>query len=322
MKKMALKFFLCNLMAFGLGVVCELLFLGALSFFVHSTFVYYFLRSVCVTLSLLFCLYFICFEKNKQFKEFYVTHKNDFYNSCDIAKKHFQENAKFLMIILVASVVILTAMPKHWSTHSADLANSLSLYGDLINIFLSSSSLFVEYLPDLIVEKDTWILRLGGALIWSVYVVLAYWFAIRVTLRKWEKRGIENTKKLNGRKFLVVCGLFFQFENWIVLIVDFFISNSQNGGEDTLAWSKMLWSLLLITVFEVLYLAEAIWAVAKNPSKFNKFKLWVVIGSAILLMSLMYYETVATIICNVFLVFLLTVECISLLKDKKLNKML
>ena len=106
------------------------------------------------------------------------------------------------------------------------------------------------------------------------------------------------------------------------MIADFFISNSQNGGEDTSAWSKMLWSLLLITLFEVLYLAEAICAVAKNPSKFNKFKLWVVIGSAILLMSLMYYETVATIICNVFLVFLLIVECISLLKDKKLNKML
>lgn len=313
---MALKFFLCNLMAFGLGVVCELLFLGALSFFVHSTFVYYFLRSVCVTLSLLFCLYFICFEKNKQFKEFYVTHKNDFYNSCDIAKKHFQENAKFLMIILVASVVVLTAMPKHWSTHSADLANSLSLYGDLINIFLSSSSLFVEYLPDLIVEKDTWILRLGGALIWSVYVVLAYWFAIRVTLRKWEKRGIENTKKLNGRKLLLISAFIFQLENWIILIVDSFVSNTQGSGDDTSAWSTMLWSLLLITLFEALYLIEAIWAVAKDRSRFNVFKLCVVIVSALLLMSLMYYGTVETIICNVFLVLLLIVECISFLRLK------
>ena len=316
MKKMIFNFFLCNLVAFGFGVACEVLFLGAMSFFVHSTFVYYFLRSVCVTLSLLFCLYFICFEKNKQFKEFYVTHKNDFYNSCDIAKKHFQENAKFLMIILVASVVILTAMPKHWSTHSADLANSLSLYGDLINIFLSSSSLFVEYLPDLIVEKDTWILRLGGALIWSVYVVLAYWFAIRVTLRKWEKRGIENTKKLNGRKLLLISAFIFQLENWIILIVDSFVSNTQGSVGDTSAWSKMLWSLLLITLFEALYLIEAIWAVAKDRSKFNVFKLCVVIVSALLLMSLMYYGTVETIICNVFLVLLLIVECISFLRLK------
>ena len=207
-------------------------------------------------------------------------------------------------------------MPKHWSTHSADLANSLSLDGDIINIFLSSSSLFVEYLPDLIVEKDTWILRLGGALIWSVYVVLAYWFAIRITLRKWEKRGIENTKKLNGRKLLLISAFIFQLENWIILIVDSFVSNTQGSGDDTSAWSKMLWSLLLITLFEALYLIEAIWAVAKDRSKFNVFKLCVVIVSALLLMSLMYYGTVETIICNVFLVLLLIVECISFLRLK------
>ncbi|MBQ2378670.1 MAG: hypothetical protein II297_09745, partial [Clostridia bacterium] len=60
---------------------------------------------------------------------------------------------------------------------------------------------------------------------------------------------------------------------------------------------------------------EAIWAVAKDRSKFNVFKLCVVIVSAIILMSLMYYGTIETIICNVFLVFLLIVECISLFKD-------
>ena len=291
------------------------MFLGALSFFFHSTFVYYFLRSVCIAASLPFCLYFIYFKKHKQFKELYVTYKNELYDPCDIAKKHFQENANFLTIILFVSVAILTAMPKHWSTHSADLANSLGLYDDLINIFLSSSSLFVEYLPDLIFGKDTWMLRLSGAVIWSVYFGLSYWFAMNVALRKWEKRGIENAKKMNGRKLLVISGLFFQFENWIILIVDFFISNSQNSGEDTSAWSKMLWSILLITMFKALYLAEAIWAVAKDRSKFNVFKLCVVIVSAIILMSLMYYGTIETIICNVFLVFLLIVECISLFKD-------
>jgi len=319
MKKTIFNFFLCNLTAFGFGLACEILFLGSMSFFVHSTFIYYFLRSFGVAISLPFCLYFVCFVKNKQFKEFY---KNELCNPSDTGKKYLRKNAKFLMIILIASVAILTAVPKHWSATSADLANSLGLYNDLIDALLSSSSLFVEYLPDMIFGKDTWTLRLIGALIWAVYFVLSYWFAMKVALRRWDKRGTENIKKINVRNLLVVGGLVFQLENWLVLIINFFVNNSQNVGEDTSAWSKMLWSLLLITVFEVLYLAEAIWAVAKNPSKFNKFKLWVVIGSAILLMSLMYYETVATIICNVFLVFLLTVECISLLKDKKINKML
>ena len=316
MKKMVSNFFLCNLVAFGLGIVCELLFLGAMSFFVHSTFLYYFLRSVCIAASLPFCLYFICFEKNKKFKEFYVTCKNELHNSGDIGKKHFRGNAKFLAVMLFASVVILTAMPKHGSASSAELANSLDLYDDLINILLSSSSLFVEYLPELIFGKDIWIIRLSGALIWSVYFVLAYWFAMKVALRKWDRCGTENIKKTDGRKLLVISGLVFQFENWLVLIVDFIVSNSQNSGEGTSGWSKMLWSLLLITVFEALYLAEAIWAVAKYRSKFNVFKLCVVIISALLLMSLMYYGIVETIICNVFLVLLLIVEFMSLLKNK------
>lgn len=322
MKKTAFNFFLCNLIAFGLGAVCELLFLGSMSFFVHSTFVYYFLRSVFISISLPFCLYFICFEKNKQFKELYITYKNEPHNSADIGKKYFWENAKFLTIILFASVAILTAMPKHWSTPSADLANSLSLYDDLINTLLSSSSLFVEYLPNLVFGKDIWILRLSGALIWSVYFVLSYWFAMNVALRKWDKRDTENIKKINCRKLLVISGLVFQFENWLVLIVDFFANNSQNSGESTSAWSKMLWSLLLITVFEILYLIEAIWAVAKDRSKFNVFKLCVVIVAALLLISLMYYGTVETIICNVFLVLLAIVECMSLLKDTKRNMIL
>ena len=42
-----------------------------------------------------------------------------------------------------------------------------------------------------------------------------------------------------------------------------------------------------------------------------------VIVSALFLMSLMYYGTVETIICNVFLVLLLIVECISLFKGQK-----
>ena len=174
MKKMTWNFFLCNLIAFGSGLACELLLLGAMSLFVHSTFVYYFLRSVCIALSLFFCLYFICFAKNKQFKELYVTCKNELHNSTDICKKHFRKNIKFLAILLLASVAILTAIPKHWSTHSADLANSLMFYGYLIDTLLSSSSLFVEYVPDLIFGRDTWILRLVGALIWSVYFVLVY----------------------------------------------------------------------------------------------------------------------------------------------------
>ena len=313
----AVNFFLCNLIAFGLGIACELLFLGAISFFVHSTFLYYFLRSIGIAVSLPFCLYFVCFEKNKEFKEVYVTHKNDFDDVYEIAKKYFRKNLKLLAVMLFGSVVILTAMPKHWSTTSANLANSLGLYDDLINVFLSSSSLFVEYLPDLIFGKDIRSLRLGGALLWSVYFVLSYWIAMNVTLRKWDKCGVDNIKKINVRKILVMTGLIFQFENWLFLIVDFFVSNSQDAGEGTSGWSKMLWSLLLITVFEVLYLTEAIWALAKNRSKFNIFKLCIVIVSALLLMSLMYYGTVETIICNVFLVLLLIVECISLLKDKK-----
>ena len=78
----------------------------------------------------------------------------------------------------------------------------------------------------------------------------------------------------------------------------------------------MIWSLMLITVFEVLYLIEAILAFDKDRSKFNLFKLCAVLLSALILMSLMYYGTVETIICNVFLVLLLIVECTSLLKDK------
>ncbi len=319
MKKTIFNFFLCNLTAFGFGLACEILFLGSMSFFVHSTFIYYFLRSFGVAISLPFCLYFVCFAKNKQFKEFY---KNELYDPADTGKKYFRENAKFLTIILLASVAILTAVPKHWSATSADLANSLGLYNDLIDALLSSSSLFVEYLPDMIFGKDTWTLRLSGALIWSVYFVLSYWFAMKVALRRWDKRGTENIKKINVRNLLVVGGLVFQLENWLVLIINFFANNSQNGVEDTSAWFKMLWSLLLITVFEVLYLIEAIWAIVKDSSKFNIFKLCVVIVSALLLMSLMYYGTVETIICNAFLVLLLIVEIISLLKDKKLNKML
>lgn len=315
MKKTALNFFLCNLMAFGVGLVCELLFLGAVSFFIYSTFIYYFLRSVCIAISLPFCLYFICFAKNKQFKALYVTYKNELNDSSDIGKKHFRENVKFLSIILLTSVVILAAMPKRWSATTAELANTLGLYDDLINTLLSSSSLFVEYLPDMIFGKDVWILRLSGALLWSAYFVLSYWLAMNVALRKWDKQGTENVKKINGGKLLVISGLIFQFENWIFLLMDFFTNNSQNQG-DTSAWSKMLWSLLLITVFEVLYLIEAIGAVAKDRSKFNVFKLCTVIVSALLLMSLMYYGTVETVICNVFLVLLLIVEIISLSKEK------
>ena len=85
----------------------------------------------------------------------------------------------------------------------------------------------------------------------------------------------------------------------------------------------MIWSLTLITVFEVLYLVEAIWAVVKDRrSQFNVYKLCVVIISAFLLMSLMYYGTAGTIVCNVCLVFLLIVECLSLYKNKKRNKAL
>jgi len=131
MKKTAVNFFLCNLTALGAGLVCELLFLGSVSFFVQSTFVYYFLRSVCIAASLPFCLYFICFEKNNQFKGFYVTYKNELLDSADIGKNLFRKNTKFLAIILLISVAVLTAMPKQWSTHSADLANTLSLYDDL-----------------------------------------------------------------------------------------------------------------------------------------------------------------------------------------------
>ena len=320
MKKTTLNFFLCNLMAFGAGLACEFLFLGSISFFLKSTFIYYFLRCVFITVSLPFCLYFVCFAKNKQFKALYVACKNELHDSADVGKKHFRENAKFLAVILLASVAILTVMPNHWSTPSGDLANSLSLYDDLIDTLISSSSLFTEYLPEMIFSKDTWILRLGGALLWSVYFVLSYWLAMNAALKRWDKRGTENSKKINGRKLLVVGGLIFQIETWLFLIIDFFVSNSQNGEEDTSAWSKMLWSLVLITVFEGLYLAEAIWAVAKSSSKFNIFKLFAVCVSASLLVSLMYYGTVETIICNVALVILLIVECISLLKDKKRNK--
>ena len=310
MKKTVLNFFLCNLMAFGFGMLCELLFLGGISFFVHSTFIYYCSRSACIALSLPFCLYLVCFAKNKQFKESYLNYKNELYSSADIGKKPFLENAKFLAVILLASVAILTAMPKHQSAPTAELANSLSLYDDLINTLISSSSLFTEYLPEIIFRKDTWILRLGGALIWSAYFLLSYWGAMRAALRKWEKRGTENVKKINGRKLLAASGLVFQLENWLFLLLDFFVS-SQNGGSAS-AWSKMLWSLILITVFEVLYFIEAIWSLAKNSSKFNIFKLCTVIVSASLLMSLMYYGTVETIICNVLLVFLMIVEIISL----------
>lgn len=316
MKKMIFNFFLCNLVAFGFGVVCEVLFLGAMSFFVHSTFVYYFLRSVCIAVSLPFCLSLICFEKSKQFKEFYVTRKYEFDDVNKIAKKHFWENAKFLATILFISIAILTAMPKQWSTTSADMANALGLYDDLINVFLSPSSLFVEYLPALIFEKDSLVLRLGGALLWSVYFVLSYLVATNIVLKKWDRCGTENTRKPNGRKLLLISAFIFQLENWIILIVDYFVSNTQGSGDDTSAWSKMLWSLLLITLFEALYLIEAIWAVVKDRSKFNVFKLCVVIVSALLLMSLMYYGTVETIICNVFLVLLLIVECISFLRLK------
>ena len=160
---MVLNFLLCNLMAFGTGIACELLFLGSLSFFVHSTFLYYFLRSLCIAASLPFCFYLICFEKNKRFRTFYLTCRNEGGNADEIARKHFRENAKFLAVILLASVVILTAIPKDWSASSPDRINALELYDDLINSLLSSSSLFVEYLPKLILGKDLWVLRLCGA---------------------------------------------------------------------------------------------------------------------------------------------------------------
>ena len=314
MKKMTLKFFLCNLTAFAAGVACELLFLGQISFFINSTFMYYFLLSACRALLLPFCLYFVCFSKNKQFKSLYITYKNRFYTSSDMGKNHFRKNAKFLAIILLASVAILTAIPKHWSASSAGLANSLSTYNELVSVLISSSSFFTEYLPELIFGQDTWILRLGGALLWSVYFVLSYWLAMNAALRKWDKQGTENTKKINSRKLLVLVGMFLQLENWLTLIAYYFFDDYQNG------WYKMIWSLLLITAFEILYLAEAIWAVNEKRSKFNVFKLCVVIVSALLLMSFMYYGTIETIVCNAFLVLVLIVECTSLLTAEFVDK--
>ena len=108
--------------------------------------------------------------------------------------------------------------------------------------------------------------------------------------------------------------MFLQLENWLALIAYYFFDDSQNG------WYKMIWSLLLITAFEILYLAEAIWAVNEKRSKFNVFKLCVVIVSALLLMSFMYYGTIETIVCNAFLVLVLIVECTSLLIAEFVDK--
>ena len=136
------------------------------------------------------------------------------------------------------------------------------------------------------------------------------------TLRAWDKHGTEGGKKINGRRLLVIGGMVFQLEVVLVLAVDLILSGTQGDAGGTSSWSKMLWSLLLITVFELLYLIEAILALLRERSKFGIFKLCLVAASAILLTSLMYYTTVGTVFCLTLLAAVFVVECISLSRFK------
>ena len=319
MKKTILNFGVCNLITFGFGSICELTVLVAFSLFAPPDLVYYFLRSACIALCLPFALYFIFFKKNKRFKEYYLSCKDDTEANISVAKSYFGKNVKYLAIVLAVSVLIITVIPKNWTASSADLANSLSFHNDVINILLSSSSLFAEYLPELIFGKDTLVLRLVGALLWSAYFVFSYWLTMKLAVKKWDKSGVINPRKINARRLLALAGIAFQIDFWYYLLF-FSIKLAQGSESDNSGGYQMLFSILLIVTFEVFYLIEAILAVVKDSKGFNIFKLCTVTTSVFFLMVLMYNGVVESIVCNVFLVFLLIVESVSLLKDKKREK--
>jgi len=308
------QFSICNLLAYAFGILCELIFLSVISLFVSSDFIYYFLRSLFMALFLPFAMYFVCFRKDRKLKDLCMGNDGFFEKTNLIVKRYFKAKAKFIAVLLLFSVLLLMVSSEIWIATSADMANALDLSFDTVKLLLSSASCFVEYLPMLAFGKDLWYLRLAGAFLWCVYFVLSYYLSMLFTVKSWRKHGFENSRKINIKNILKVSGIVLQLEYWLYFALILF-SENQSEAEDSTGWFRVLTSLLLIVVFEIVYLIEAIWSVSENRSKFNVFKLCTVIVVGYLLTGGMYYGTVQTIICNVLLVFLAVTECIALSKD-------
>ncbi len=305
MKHTFWRFLVANLSAGGIGILLDLLGFGMLSsLFSWSADTSYALRAVIIALALPFTMYVFLFRHNKRFGQFCLERSEASVN--ELFSDHLKKNV--FNLIWLAGLLLYIAYANSRGPMTLENANDIMFDLDVINIHFHSVHIFLEEIPSLFgIEPQGFVQYLLWSALWGFYVVAAYLLTLRRAIAVWKRKGAPERPFRYLLIYLNALGLLFHVQYWLWLPILACRGNSENG------WTTMLSSLLIVVIFEVLYLTEAIWETVRKKRGFCVFRLCAVCISAFFAFGL-YNGVLSTVIANIAFVAVFITEIISLVR--------
>ena len=188
-------------------------------------------------------------------------------------------------------------------------------FDTMTGVVLASARLFTGVLPEIIFGSNTLLTRLPGALVWGALIAVTYILLNRLACHRFSVVGYV-PRKPRVPALLIGTGLV--FEGVFAFHGVLFLAAASHFEEGTEGWSAMLTGILHVTVCMILYLVEAIIAVARQRNAFAIVKLSCIGGAALILTNTLFYGTAETIIAMVCMAGVTGLEIAALIRYRKI----
>ena len=270
MKKVTLRFFICNIILYAAVSVLRLAlslvsgWLGLSSFAVGA------LCSAAGTLMLPVVVYFVC----RRFDGKYV--------------QYTTKEARALVPALLPSVLALAAVPRVATTSLVIMSKNA------LDILLSSASFFVEYLPKFLLRGDYLPARLVGAAVWCAFVLVSYRVTARIADRR-RDRWRTVRLRLDGRLALRLGGVLVGFVHFGYLALRAGGGGVHYGGIPTLI------SLMLVAATELMLLSESAWSLCVSRGAYYGIRFCISVTAVGVMLTCAWLSVSGVVLCNVAL---------------------
>ena len=252
-------------------------------------------------------LYWVFFRYRKLFRFGCADARDQGISPAENAKEHLKAMALPALAVLLLAVVAVTLMPARYANEHSG--------GDTgITVLVASSQFFTYYLPEALFGSDTALTRLPGALVWGVFVAVAYILLCRTSCRRFMAEGYT-PRRVRVSALLIGGGLFFGVM-FVLHVILALIASVRDLGENE-GWFTMLTSLLHLVACMILYLAEAIVAVARQRRLFPVIRLACLVLGSFIMINTLFYGTVQTVIGLACWAGLTALEVIALIRGDR-----
>ena len=181
-----LRFVICNLIAFGVGVFVLLLLSKVLFAELAENRVWTdFAFDLSMSLGMIIPFVPLYFLKNNEYKRHYLKSRENGHTNKEIVREHVRSFAKYEIWLLLAISLVFSFIP---------FAN-LGKIG--LGFMFSSASFFADFLPNYILHNSSFVFRLLGWLLWDGYIVGLYFICLKISYSVWERSKLRKFENEN-----------------------------------------------------------------------------------------------------------------------------